>query len=147
MKGSTQTPRSTGSRELIRRWLPPLVWMGVIFFVSARSTLPSAPGRWDLLFKKTMHVLAYGFLTWLYLRALRGGEPRGNRPDSGWTRAVSAGMALLYALSDEYHQTFVSGRHGSLVDVAIDGLGISAVLLLDWGARRGGRRPDEEASG
>ncbi|MBS3783599.1 MAG: VanZ family protein, partial [Anaerolineae bacterium] len=44
----------------------------------------------------------------------------------------SAGMALLYALSDEYHQTFVPGRQGSLVDVAVDGVGVSVVMLLDW---------------
>ncbi len=82
-----------------------------------------------------MHVLAYGLLTWLYLRALLGREPCGNPTRTTWMRAASAGMALLYALSDEYHQTFVPGRHGSLVDVMIDAAGVSGALLLDRVAR------------
>ncbi len=116
--------------------------MGVIFFVSAQPTVPSVPGRWDLLLKKTMHVLGYGFLTWLNLRALRG-----SRADDASTRAVSAGMALLYAASDEYHQTFVPGRNGSLVDVAIDGVGVGSVILLDWRYRTGRHSEGAQASG
>lgn len=119
----------------MRRWIPPLVWMGVIFFVSAQPTVPSVPGRWDLLLKKGMHVLAYGLLTWLYLRALRGNWSRDAR-----VRVVSAGLALAYALSDEYHQTFVPGRNGTLIDVVIDGVGVSGVMLLDYWCRAEGRR-------
>jgi hypothetical protein len=121
--------------------------MGAIFYVSAQPTLPSVPGRWDLLLKKAMHVLAYGLLTWLYLRALLGHEPTEGRSRTTWLRAASAVMALLYALSDEYHQTFVPGRHGSLVDVVIDGVGVSGALLLDWMARSGRRPGGGEASG
>jgi VanZ family protein len=47
---------------------------------------------------------------------------------------------VLYAASDELHQTFVSGRHGSPLDVAIDAFGIGAAVLA-WAltARRRGR--------
>jgi VanZ family protein len=141
MKGSTALER------LIRRWLPPLVWMGVIFFFSAQPTVPSVPGRWDLLLKKSMHMVAYGMLTWLYLRALRGDESRESRSDDAATRAVSAGMALLYALSDEYHQTFVPGRNGSLVDVAIDAVGVGGAIALDWWLRSARRPGAEETAG
>lgn len=120
--------------------------MGVIFFFSAQSALPSIPSRWDLVLKKGMHVVAYAILTWLYLRALRRHETRGRWGDPGLLRAASAGMALLYALSDEYHQTFVTGRQGSLVDVAIDGIGVSAVILLDGWLRSEGRPAQERAS-
>jgi len=118
--------------------------MGLIFFVSGQPTVPSVPGRWDLLVKKTMHVLAYAILTWLYLRAL---ADRQRRDDGTWMRAVSAGIALLYALSDEYHQTFVPGRHGSLVDVAIDGIGVIGVILLDGACRSEWRPGGGEACG
>ena len=106
--------------------------MGLIFFFSAQSALPSIPSWWDLVLKKGMHIVAYAILTWLYLRALRGHQPRGRWGDPALSRAVSAGMALLYALSDEYHQTFVPGRQGSFLDVAIDGVGVSVAILLDW---------------
>lgn len=106
--------------------------MGLIFLASAQPTMPSAPGRWDLLLKKTMHFLGYAVLTALYLRALRGPQDGAELPDAATTRAISAGLALLYALSDEYHQTFVPGRNGNLVDVAVDMGGVTVVTLLDW---------------
>lgn len=132
--------------SLVRRWLPPVVWMGIIFLASAQPTLPSVPGRWDLLLKKTMHVAAYGGLAWLYMRALRGDELGRGGLDDTTVRAVSAGMALLYALSDEYHQTFVPGRNGSLIDVAIDGIGVLGVILLDWAHRSAWQPRGEKVS-
>ena len=114
-------------RKLIRRWLPALIWMGLIFFVSAQPSLPSAPGRWDLLLKKGMHVAAYGILTALYLWALRG-----SGRDERVIRVVSVILAVAYAMSDEYHQTFVPGRNGTWVDVAVDGVGILGATALDW---------------
>jgi VanZ family protein len=45
-------------------------------------------------------------------------------------------MALAYAISDEFHQTFVPGRSGAPRDVAIDLIGITAgLLLLSWNGR------------
>jgi len=66
-------------RELLRRWAPPLAWMGVIYVLSAQPSLPSAPEPWlDVVLKKSGHALAYGLLAWLYLRALRGKAPHPN---------------------------------------------------------------------
>jgi len=128
-------------KKLLRLWLPPLVWMGIIFLVSAQPTVPSVPGRWDLLVKKAMHVMAYATLTYLYLRAMRGGGTR------GWvSRGASAALALAYAFSDEYHQTFVPGRNGTLADVGIDSVGVAAVTLLDWWTRRVSPRQESQAS-
>jgi VanZ family protein len=116
--------------------------MGVIFMASAQPTLPSVPGWWDVLLKKTMHALAYAVLAGLILRALRG-----HWSDYGLTRAVSIGLAIAYALSDEYHQTFVPGRHGNLIDVAIDTVGVAGAIVLDGRRRKARRRAAEEASG
>jgi len=114
-------------RKRFGRWLPALIWMGLIFFFSAQPSLPSVPGRWDLLLKKGMHVVAYGILTALYLRALRG-----SGRDERMIRVASVVLAVTYAMSDEYHQTFVPGRNGTLVDVAVDGVGILIATALDW---------------
>ena len=58
-----------------------------------------------------------------------------------WRRPILATViALLYACSDEYHQTFVAGRHGSPVDVSIDAIGMGlAALAWTLAARRRGR--------
>ena len=125
---------------VLRRWFwywgPPLVWMGGIFFFSAQPDLPQAPGPWlDMLLKKTGHTAAYGVLAWLYLRVLR--RHLGNGRSLTVFRVASIGLAVAYALSDEYHQTFVPGRDGNLLDVVVDGAGACVAMLLDrWLARR-----------
>lgn len=42
---------------------------------------------------------------------------------------VSLGIGLLYAISDEYHQSFVVGRGPSIMDVGIDTAGVFAGIL------------------
>jgi VanZ family protein len=39
-------------------------------------------------------------------------------------------LSLVYAGTDEYHQTFVAGRTGSPIDVAIDGLGAAVAVAI-----------------
>ena len=116
--------------------------MGLIFFLSARPDLPRAPEPWfDLLLKKIGHACVFGVLAWFYLRGLRGYVQAG-----GILRVVSAVLAVAYALSDEYHQTFVPGRHGTWSDVGVDTVGVCAAMLLDWWlARRWARLRQAQA--
>lgn len=104
--------------DWISRYGPPLAVMALIFALSATPDLSSGLGAWDLVLRKLAHITIFGVL-WLTLaRALR------------WRRPVLAtGIAIAYAISDEVHQSFVEGRHGSPVDVAIDTLGIGLALL------------------
>jgi VanZ family protein len=118
-------------RRILVYWLPPLVWMSVIFFLSAQPDLPHVPGPWlDTLLKKVGHAVAYGLLAWFYLRVLQ--QYLEGRRSPAMLRAVSAALAVVYAMSDEYHQTFVSGRNGNLLDVMIDGIGACVAMWLDW---------------
>ena len=102
------------------RWLPMLAWMALIFYVSHQ---PSADipqfGTWDLLVKKGSHFGAYFILAWLARFAL-----------GRWDWALL--LTAVYAVSDEYHQTFVPGRDGNLLDVLIDTLG----GLAAWASHR-----------
>ena len=118
---------------IAKRWGPVIIWMGAIFFMSAQSTLPGVEDTLlDLLIKKGGHMTAYGILAALLWRAL-GASP------ANWKLAGLAwALAVLYAASDETHQLFVPGRHGSPVDVAIDGAGACITLLVLW--RRARRR-------
>jgi VanZ family protein len=43
---------------------------------------------------------------------------------------VAIALGSLYAVTDEVHQVFVSGRHGSLLDWFIDTAGVVAGVLL-----------------
>jgi hypothetical protein len=104
------------------RFVLPVALMALIFLLSAQPDLSTGLGFWDLLLRKLAHACVFGALTLLWLRAL---GPLTVRALLG---AVT--ISLLYAVSDEYHQTFVTGRHGSLVDVGVDAIGIGAAVLL-----------------
>jgi VanZ family protein len=104
-------------------WLPPLLLMGAIYFVSDQPSLNSGLGVIDLIGRKLIHMAEYALLTYLWWRALVSvTSPR---------RAALLAFALAsaYAVTDEYHQTFVEGRHGSPVDWAIDSVGAAAAAL------------------
>ena len=104
--------------ESFSRYAPPLAVMMLIFALSATPDLSSGLGAWDTLLRKLAHITIFG-VRWLTLaRATR------------WRRPILCTViALLYAISDEVHQSFVDGRHGSPVDVAIDALGIGLAVL------------------
>ena len=120
------------------RWAPVLVWAALIYLVSDQSRLPQAPtGLLDLLLKKGGHLTAYAVLAVLVYRAL--GKLPGDR---GRARFIMAWvLTVLYAVTDEIHQSHVPGRTAAAFDVAIDGsgalLGLSLRLALRrWGAER-----------
>ena len=101
----------------VSRWLPVLVWAGLIFALSSVPHLSSGLGTWDLVLRKCAHVTEYAVLGALLVRALDRELP-----------ALALGVA--YAVSDEWHQTFVQGRHGAPLDVAIDGFGVLLGIVL-----------------
>lgn len=108
------------------RGAPALALMGVIFFLSSRPDLSSGIEGWDLLLRKLGHMVVFGALFLALLHALPG-RPR-----------EAAALAILYAAGDEWHQSFVDGRHGTPTDVLIDTVGV--LLAWSWWAARHRRR-------
>jgi len=106
------------------RWLAPFVWMGLIFWESSQSSLPTVPEPvLELLVKKSGHMLIFGILAVLWWRALD--TVPSLRPRALWW---ALGLTIAYAVADEWHQTFVPGRHGNMVDVLIDSAGATLIL-------------------
>jgi VanZ family protein len=110
---------------ILLRWLPSIVLMATIFILSGQpaSKLPSF-GEYDLLIKKMGHATGYAMLGMAYYFAL----PPRLRIAYRWILALF--MAILFALSDEFHQSFVEGRNSSLVDVTIDTAGAALALMI-----------------
>ena len=104
-------------------WLPPVVLMGAIFFLSHQPSLDSGLGVIDLIGRKLLHFAEYALLCFLWWRAL----VTVTTPE----RAALCAFLLAsgYAATDEYHQTFVEGRHGTPVDWAIDSAGAAAAAI------------------
>jgi VanZ family protein len=100
----------------------PLALMGLIFWLSAQSDLDTGLGTWDLVLRKLGHAFAFGALAALWYWALR--------PALRDPLVPAAGISVAYAVLDEYHQSFVAGRSGTAVDVAIDVAGIVVALAL-----------------
>jgi VanZ family protein len=110
------------------RFGPPLALMALIFVLSAQPDLSSGLGDVDLVLRKLAHMTLYGLLWLAWHRALGWRSP--------WAAAV---ITMLYAVSDELHQTAVEGRHGTPVDVVIDAAGVAVAAAL-WQARYARRR-------
>jgi VanZ family protein len=109
-------------RNRISNWLPALVIMGCIFWFSSQPSASLPNFNWaDAIVKKGGHVTGYGLLAWSYWHALV------YRKEKRWLTWV---LVILYAMTDEFHQSFVAGRHSSIWDVLIfDNLG---ALLSLW---------------
>jgi VanZ family protein len=106
------------------RWLPVLVWAGVIFAFSSVPSLNSGLGGWDYVLRKGAHMTEYAILAVLLVRATG-------------SYAWAFGITVAYAASDEVHQLFVRGRHGSPIDVGIDAVGaLIGITLLRSKIRR-----------
>jgi VanZ family protein len=105
------------TRSRTALWLPVLLWAALIFALSSIPSLSTGLGTWDLVLRKAAHVAEYAVLGVLLVRALR-------RP----LAALAVGVA--YAITDEIHQHFVSGRNAALLDVAIDGAGVAIGIAL-----------------
>ena len=132
--GLTQHHRSTVG-GLARYWLPPLAWMGIIYYLSAQSTLPGPPeSLLNTLLKKGAHFGVYAGLAFWWWRALcsaRRTSPE--RLSNGAVLVLAFILTVLYAASDEFHQSFTPSRHPSLWDVLLDAAGAAAALgLLRW---------------
>jgi hypothetical protein len=57
---------------------------------------------------------------------------RFNRSAFSRNLVLASALCLLFAISDEYHQTFVPGRGGTWRDVAIDCLGVGLAGSVVW---------------
>ena len=109
------------------RLLPAAAWMGLIFVLSSHSQLPDPLG--PNLTAVAGHLFAYGVLAILLWWGL---VSWGHSP--GWRLSLAFIGAVVYGLTDEWHQSFVPGRDPTLLDVVIDGVGavvgVSVVHLL-----------------
>ena len=144
----TDTTAQPGTiRHLLWFWLPPLAWMGMIFYLSAQPDLPGPPEPWlATLFSNSAHFGVYGGLAFWWWRALRSSrrkpEPQKALGKKGDRAALllALGISVLYGASDEFHQSFVPGRDASLLDLLTDTAGAATALWLVWRRRCGSER-------
>ncbi len=111
------------NRKIKFYWGAVFIWCALIYFLSDQPNLKTNLGVWDLILRKMAHMFEYAVLFLLSRRAFF------NTVNKNFSIAFGVIFALLYAASDEYHQSFIVGRVGCVKDVLIDCVGILLGLL------------------
>lgn len=131
----------------VSRYLPLIAWMAFISFASSASFSASNTSTvlgplflWlfphaspdTLLFmhfltRKAAHFLEYAILGLLAARAFSGSPKPAIR--TRWF-LIAAVLVTVYALLDEYHQSFVPSRTASISDSVVDICGGITSLLI-----------------
>jgi len=117
-------------KQLICRWGPAVLVMGLIFAASSTSgsEIPDF-GYLDYVAKKGGHLIGYALLGAAFIYALN------HDGSSSRIRFFTAGiLAFLYAVTDEWHQSFVPGRNPDARDICIDMLGAILGIALMYRA-------------
>ncbi|KAB2880536.1 hypothetical protein F9K33_05000 [bacterium] len=110
-----------------KSFYPLIVWMIVIFISSSieGSSLPLLD-VWSL--DKFVHTGVYAVLAFCSLRAFTHyGYAR--KKNIIWIIGWSLFFCLIYAASDEFHQSFVRGRYASALDFFADSIGVVAIHI------------------
>jgi len=111
--------------SIVPRWFPAVFFMAVIFMFSSQpgDKLPSFLD-WDYVIKKMGHATGYGLLALSYFHFLKYDKKR------YW---LAWFLALIFSVTDEFHQSFVPSRHASAFDVLVfDNLGAAFALWLHF---------------
>lgn len=78
----------------------------------------------EFVIRKSAHMFIYAVLATLLFFSLY------EKTDSKEIYLKSMFFTFLYAVSDEYHQTFVKGRSGEIRDVFVDSFGAMIGLII-----------------
>ena len=106
----------------IIRWIPAVIMM-VLIFIASGTPGDEVPkfGTFDLLVKKGGHMTGYALLAIACFFAMYSDTKNVIR-----SAIISLCISIVYAVSDEYHQSFTPDRFPSAVDVGIDAAGALA---------------------
>ena len=117
-----------GVKRILKYWGPPAVWALAIFLVSAYPTGQASQIHWkDFIVKKSAHIIEYGIFAGLMYRALRSS---GVRRENAGIYAIF--VALIYGVTDEFHQSYTPGREPKVRDVVFDTIGAIASIYSIW---------------
>ncbi len=122
-------------------WAPSAAWMVAIFALSSLTSTAiefSAPAAAatrsfpSLANQVTAHLVEYGVLAILVYRALSQRLPAAT--PIMWIAVLA--VTVAYGASDEFHQSFVQGRHASWMDIGYDAagavIGVSLAAAWSW---------------
>jgi VanZ family protein len=164
---ASPSPPSYARLRAALSWLLTLFWAGLIYQLSSEvygasltgwllelgldflhiSVTPQTFEGLHFLLRKSAHASEYAIFAALIYHSLEVRRPRGWRVKPALWAVLAAG---LYALTDEYHQSFVPGRTASLIDCGIDtggaALGVLLVYADAWFLHAAANRPAADSA-
>jgi VanZ family protein len=91
----------------------------------------------EFFFRKSAHVMEYALLALLWFLNLQATALK------RYNLFISPVVTVVYAASDEWHQTFIAGRTGHAIDIAVDSIGMLIAMFLwltrNWRNRKRNR--------
>ena len=107
-------------KDRLLRWLPAILWSLVIFVFSSLAGADfSKSHESNFLIRKVLHIVEYSILCLAFYRGCK-------KP---W---LSILLTVLFAVSDEYHQTLIPGRTGKVSDILIDSFAAGLTGFVLW---------------
>ncbi|MBI4973430.1 VanZ family protein [Candidatus Roizmanbacteria bacterium] len=112
--------------RILRYWIPPLLWMMFIFFLSSQHRVGfTKTYLYDFIIFKSLHMIEYAILYFLFFRAFHS-----IKLSLVYQLVYPVVVSIFFAASDEIHQLFVTSREGTIRDVLIDTVGIIIMYIL-----------------
>jgi VanZ family protein len=142
---------TSDQKDLLKTWIAAILWLGLILAESTNYASAENTSRflypflhfllgvsrdhfpvWQFVIRKTGHFVGYFTLSLLLFRSWRATFPF---PGVSWTiqwARISFFMTALVASLDEWHQTYIPSRTGTLHDVLFDSTAalVAQVLLF-----------------
>jgi VanZ family protein len=117
-------------KQFVIAYLPPVLWAGLIFILSSQTALPGfEQSAYDFILKKFAHIFVYLTLYFLVARAI---SITINKTYNKTTIFLPIFICLIYAVSDEFHQSLVPGRYATFRDIGYDMLGVTIAYLKKY---------------
>jgi len=115
--------------------IPLTIWLVAIFALSAQPHFTTSQ-PWMLFgpIRKSAHIIEFALLTglvWLIVQHAKVHFSwfKALAPYQYW---ITFFLPLIYAITDEIHQSFVPPRQAQITDVMFDTVGICLALWLIW---------------
>jgi len=114
-------------RNCIYYWLPPIVWMVCIFYMSSQQKVNiSDQVVVEFVTFKTLHMIEYALLFFLFYRAFNSLKILNQIT----VLFLALTSSLLYSASDEFHQLFTPTRQGRMRDIVFDLVGMLIMYTI-----------------
>ena len=120
----------------MKNYLPPLILMGLIFISSSipmdkNADVPEFIISLDPTLQNLFHIPVFGLLAFLWLKSFT------KYAILTFTKVIiTLIITILFGCLEEFHQTFVSGRYGSLTDMLLNIVGIFMGIVFFYRSRK-----------